>query len=150
NNLRYCRVSRYAMLSVLLASVFVFLGTAVQDPVAGRISSAREMVKQRRYQDAINALEDILDKRPAQADAVSLLAASNMYSSGDFVRALGSFEEAIKAGGYAIFWVSHSHEKIGTSELADYCRGWLYIRANEIEFVPDNSDHGFRLVYTEV
>jgi len=139
------------MLSICI-SLALFCPRAVltQDPLVSRVSSAREMIKQQKYNDAINLLEQVLEQHPESAEALSLLAASLMYSTRDFAKSLTRFKDALKAGGYAVFWVSHSHEKLGTSELADYCRGWLYLRANEIEFAPENSDHGFRLPYSQV
>jgi tetratricopeptide (TPR) repeat protein len=139
------------MLSICVTLALLCPGAAlIQDPLVTRVSSAREMIKQQKYNEAINLLEQVLEQKPESADAASLLAVSYMYSTRDFLKALTRFQEAFRAGGYAVFWVSHSHEKLGTSELADYCRGWLYLRANEIEFSPENSDHGFRLPYSQV
>jgi tetratricopeptide (TPR) repeat protein len=114
------------------------------------VSAARDLIRQQRYNDAITRIEQILEKTPEQPDALELMGAAFLYSEHDFLKAKGFFERAIRAGGGAIFWVSHSHEKLGTDELADYCRGWLYIRKTGLEFVPDNGDHAFRLAYSEV
>jgi tetratricopeptide (TPR) repeat protein len=139
------------MLSICLSLALLCPGAVViQDPVVTRVSSAREMIKQQKYNDAISLLEQILEQRPESADALSLLATSYMYTTHDFLKTLTRFQDAFKSGGYALFWVSHSHEKLGTSELADYCRGWLYLRANEVEFAPEKSDHGFRLSYSQI
>lgn len=108
------------------------------------------MVKQQRYNDAINILEQVVEQNPSHAEAISLLATSQMYATHDFVKALAGFEDALKLGGYAALWVSHSHEKLGTSELADYCRGWLYLRKDGVEFTPQNSDHGFQITYSQI
>lgn len=139
------------MSSILLVlGLLVWLATSFQDPLTGRVASARELIKNQKYDDAINILEQVIEQRPEHAEALSLLATSHMYSTRNFVESLKRFEYALKVGGFAVFWVSHSHERLGTSELADYCRGWLYVRADEIEFAPENSDHGFRLVYSQV
>lgn len=111
---------------------------------------ARVQIRDLKYQDAMVTLEELLEKRPNDPEALTLLGAANMYSTRDFVKSLTRFSESYDAGGGAVFWVSHSHENLGTSDLADYCRGWLYLRKGEVEFAPENTQHGFRLPYSAV
>jgi len=138
-------------------AIFVFLillttsgwGQIEQKSPKG-VAAARELIRERRYKDAITKLEEALETAPNNAEALSLLGAAYLYGEQDFIKAKKTFEASSGAGGGATFWVNHSHEKLGTSELSDYCRGWFYIRKGGIEFSPEHSDHGFRLSYGEV
>src|SRR5579885_636918 len=103
------------------------------------------LVRQQHYDNAIEKLQEVLEVKPNDPDALTYLATAKLYKSRNFIEAEKSFEEAFRAGGGAAFWVNHSHEKLANSEMADYCHGWLHLRKNKIEFVPENSDHSFSL-----
>ena len=139
------------MLRVLISSALLLVNySPVQDSAAAKLALSRAQIRDLKYEGAITTLEPLLEQNPRHPEALTLLAAANMYSTRDFVKSLKRFEEAYAASGGALFWVSHSHEKLGTSELADYCRGWLYLRKSEIEFLPENSEHGFHLPYSQI
>lgn len=139
------------MLRLLILSALLLVNRLpAQDPSAARMALARAQIRDQKYEDAIITLEELLEKSPNSPAALTLLAAANMYYTRDFVKSLSRFTESYAAGGGAVFWVSHSHEKLGTSDLADYCRGWLYLRKGEVEFAPENTEHGFRLLYSAV
>ncbi len=115
-----------------------------QSAAPREVQQAKDLIRQQRYNDAITRLEQALEARPSQPDALTFMGAAVLYSERDFVKAQKLFEQAFQAGGGAAFWVSHSHETFGSDELADYCRGWLFLRKDEVEFAPENSEHGFR------
>jgi tetratricopeptide (TPR) repeat protein len=117
-----------------------------QPPLKG-VEAARELILERRYKDAITKLEEALETSPNHAEALSLLGAAYLYGDGDFIKAKKTFDASSRAGGGATFWVNHSHEKLGTSEPSDYCRGWFYVGKEGIEFAPEHGQHGFRLSY---
>jgi hypothetical protein len=135
---------------VLVAAILSNNYIRSQDSMAARNALARAQIRDLKYEDAITTLEQVLEKEPSHPEASTLLATANMYASRDFVKSLKRFEAAYAAGGGAAFWVSHSHEKLGTSDLSDYCRGWLYLYKGQLEFRPENSNHGFRLPYSQV
>ena len=129
-------------------ALLVFLAQGAEPPQAAapsRLSGALDLIRQQRYNDAINKLEQLLEAEPGQAKAVGYLGTAHLYGDRDFARAQKLFEESFRAGGGATFWVSHSHEKLTSGEMADYCRGWLHLGKGEVEFAPDNSEHAFRL-----
>jgi len=137
------------MLFILIVSLLV--STTAPPPQAPReVLQAREMIAQRRYDDALSKLEEALEARPRQSDALMFMGAAILYHDKDFLKAKKYFEESFQGGGGAALWVNHSHEKLGTDELADYCRGWLYLRRGEIQYVPDAGDHAFRVSASEV
>ena len=132
----------------ILASIAVALSL-----LAGgqqNLSSARELVRQQRYDAAVSRLEEFLEASPNNAEALSLMGAAQLYSRRDFLKAKALFEESFRAGGGATFWVHHSHEKLGDELLADYCRGWLYLDKTGITFTAEVEDHSFRLQYSAV
>jgi tetratricopeptide (TPR) repeat protein len=114
---------------------------------------ALALMQRRKYDEAITRLEQMLSAKPNDPEALTLLATARMYLDGDFLKAQKAFEDAFRAGGGATFFVHHSHEitKMGTDDLADYCRGWLHLRKDEVRFVPDEeSAHGFKLSRQEI
>jgi tetratricopeptide (TPR) repeat protein len=130
-------------------SFLVSLEPSLQNP-PNSTSAALELIRQQRYNDALNILEQVLEATPAQPEALAYLGTVHLYAFHDFLKAQKLFEESFRAGGGATFWVSHSHENLGTGELADYCRGWLHLRKGELEFAPVNEEHGFRLANSEI
>jgi tetratricopeptide (TPR) repeat protein len=114
------------------------------------VAQAKEAIRQQRYNDAITRLEQTLEERPAEPQALEFMGAAVLYSERNFTKAQKLFEQSFQAGGGAAFWVSHSHEALGSDELADYCRGWLFLRKGEVEFAPENSEHGFRLSLSDL
>lgn len=113
-------------------------------------SSALDLIYRQRYDNAINQLEQILEVEPRNTEAVTYLATANLYQTKDFGRAQNEFESAFKAGGGATFFVNHSHESLTTSDVVDYCRGWLHLRRGTIEFAPVEGTHGFKLSFDQV
>ncbi|HJQ23821.1 MAG TPA: hypothetical protein VKA60_07875 [Blastocatellia bacterium] len=139
---------RQALLIALLAHVVATL--PLQTAALKEVAQAKELLRQQRYNEAITRLEQALEARPADAQALAFMGAAVLYSERNFVKAQKLFEQSFAAGGGAAFWVSHSHEAFGSDELADYCRGWLLLRKGEVEFAPENSEHGFRLSLADI
>ncbi|HKP86386.1 MAG TPA: hypothetical protein VJZ26_09830 [Blastocatellia bacterium] len=135
------------MIFILL---IVLLLPASQTAPPKEVAAARDMIAERHYDNAITKLERALEANPNQPDALMFMGAAVLYGEKDVLKAKKLFEQSFQAGGGAALWVSHSHEKLGTDELADYCRGWLYLRKGEVQFVPADGDHGFRLSYSEI
>lgn len=141
------------MLAVLFLTIILgvtegLVPATQQKPDA--VAAARELIQKARYNDAINKLEQVLEVTPSHTEALSLMGTAVLYAERDFLKAKKRFEEAFRAGGGAVFWVSHSHEVLSAEELADYCRGWLYLRKGEVEFAPEDPQHAFRLPYSQV
>lgn len=133
-----------------LALLLTLTAPAGQDAPA-QINEARRLIRQQRYNDAINRLEEFLEGSPDHADALAYLGAAYLYADTDTARARRFFEASFNAGGGASFWVNHSHQSVlDGDDLTDYCRGWLHLRKGGVEFVPEEGEHGFRLAYGEV
>ena len=102
---------------------------------------ALDLIRRQQYNDAITRLELVLETNPQNAEALTYLATAHLYHDLDFSKAKREFEEALKAGGGATFFVTHSHEKISTDDIVDYCRGWLHLRRDSVEFLPTEGAH---------
>jgi len=114
------------------------------------IAKARELIQQARYDAAIGRLEEVLEAEPNHPDALMYMGTAILYSERDYLKAKEWFEKSFRAGGGAAFLVSHSHEVLSTGDLADTCRGWLFLRKGEAEFASDKSEHAFRLSHSEI
>lgn len=124
--------------------------TALQSPSGATFAGIRDLIYRQKYDEAITQLERVLENHPRDGEARTYVATANLYQNSDFTRAQADFKEAYKAGGGATFFVTHSHEKFSTEDVVDYCRGWLHLRANGVEFVPIEGNHGFKSRYDEV
>jgi tetratricopeptide (TPR) repeat protein len=120
-----------------------------QAPKAAEVI-ALDLIRRQQYAEAITRLEQILESNPNNGEALTYLATANLYNDLNFSKAKKEFEKAFKAGGGATFFVSHSHEKLSTDEIVDYCRGWLHLRKGSVEFIPIEGNHGFKVQLTEV
>jgi tetratricopeptide (TPR) repeat protein len=109
-----------------------------------------DLIYRQKYNDAITKIEEVLERDPQNGEALTYMATANLYLHRNFTTALEDFKQAFKAGGGATFFVTHSHEKFNTDYVADYCRGWLHLRKDGVEFVTSESTHGFKLTYGEV
>jgi hypothetical protein len=122
--------------------------TAPKSPV---VSEAQRLIRQQRYNDAINRLEMHLEAAPQDGEAMAYLGAAHLYAERETARAREVFEASFAAGGGASFWVNHSHQTmLDGDDLTDYCRGWLNLRRGYVEFDPEDGDHGFRTPSAEV
>ena len=111
-------------------------GLRAQQPIENQsaISPAIiDLIYGQKYDDAITTLEEVLERDPKNAEALTDMATANLYLHRNFT-----------------FVVTHSHEKFNTDYIADYCRGWLHLRKNGIEFVPIEGTHGFKLRYADI
>jgi tetratricopeptide (TPR) repeat protein len=113
-------------------------------------AAALDLIRRQRYNEAINKLERILEASPKNGEALTYLATANLYRDLDFTKAKKEFDEAFRAGGGATFFVTHSHEKFNTDDIVDYCRGWLHLRKDGVEFVPAEGSHGFKIKLAEI
>jgi len=138
----------FSISNSLRALIVVLL--AVEVAAAQSTTSILDLIYRQKYDDAITRLEEVLEKDPKNAEALTYMATANLYLHQNFTTALEDFKAAFNAGGGATFFVTHSHEKFNTDYVADYCRGWLHLRKDGIEFVPSEGTHGFKISYGEV
>jgi tetratricopeptide (TPR) repeat protein len=138
------------LLTCLILQAVAFASTPATQTNHAHADAALNLIRLQRYNDAINRLEQVLETRPTDPEALTLLATAQMYLDKDFLKAQKSFEAAFQAGGGASFFVSHSHEKIGGNDLVDYCRGWLHLRKSGVRFVPSEGEHGFDQPYSSI
>lgn len=121
--------------------------SALQPP---NLSPILNLLYRQKYDDALSRLEQVLEKDPGNAEALTYTATAMLYQDLNYTKAKREFEEAFKAGGGATFFVTHLHEKFNTDDVVDYCRGWLNLRRDGVEFLPIEGRHGFKVRYHEV
>ena len=133
--------------SLLNHSAPVRAQTASQSAIDPAIPS---LIYRQKYNEAITRIEQVLEREPANPEALTYLATANLYQTLEFTKAQKEFEEAFKAGGGATFFVSHSHEVFTTDDIAAYCRGFLHLRKDGLEFVPIEGTHGLKVQFSQV
>jgi len=122
-----------------------------QAPTSTRnLADIRDLIYRQKYDEAITQLEQILERDPGNGEAQTYMATANLYQAHNFTKAQKEFEQAFRAGGGATFFVTHSHEVFSTGDAVDYCRGWLHLRKDGVEFVPLEGSHGFKSAYGEI
>lgn len=134
-------------LALFATGTHVNLQTVSSPPVQ---TTPLDLIKNQKYNEAITRLEQILEREPGNGEALTYMATANLYRNRDFFKAQSDFKEAFKAGGGATFFVTHSHEMITTSDVVDYCRGWLHLRKDSVEFSPAEGSHGFKVQVAQV
>ena len=141
----------FAVFTALLLSTLTTSRSQTQSPNQSLTNaSALDLIYRQKYNDAITRLEEILEREPGNTEAITYLATANLYQTLDFMKAQKDFENAFKTGGGATFFVTHTHEALATSDVVDYCRGWLHLRRDRIQFVPLDSTHTLDLSYSQV
>ncbi|HEX8558928.1 MAG TPA: hypothetical protein VF668_12540 [Pyrinomonadaceae bacterium] len=143
------------MLSVLIFAALLLAPPPSRAPRPQRsaevVAEAQKLIRQQRYADAINRLEQFLETSPEDAEALTYLAAAHLYADREHLKASEMFTRAFDAGGGASFFVTHSHESVMSGEdVTNYCRGWLHLRRGRVEFAPDEGTHGFSARYADV
>jgi tetratricopeptide (TPR) repeat protein len=142
-----------AVLIALLLSTLTTTGSHGQTQSSNQLltnASALDLIYRQRYNDAITRLEEILEREPGNSEAITYLATANLYQTLDFMKAQKEFEDSFKTGGGATFFVTHAHEALATGDVVDYCRGWLHLRHNRIQYVPLDGTHALDLTYSQV
>lgn len=157
-NLHYLRLLSFRALAILLLGFWLVLnGVWVCEPAVAQTQNGdatfdgiRDLIYRQKYDEAITRLERVLEKDPRNGEGLTYLATAHLYQDLYFTKAQHDFKEAFKAGGGATFFVTHSHESFSTGDMVDYCRGWLHLRADGVEFVPIEGGHGFKFKYNEL
>lgn len=141
------------MLPLLLSATLLLAAaptTAAQRP-GDAVAEARKLIRQQRYNDAINRLEQHLEASPSDPEALTYFAAARLYADRDYLQGQEMFARAFHAGGGASFFITHSHESMMSGEdVTNYCRGWLHLRPGVIEYAPEEGGHGFRAAHNQV
>jgi hypothetical protein len=143
--------SKAIFLCVALAALILLTNvvSAGQQTVSSS-TVALDLIHRQKYDEAITQLEQVLEREPGNSEALTYMVTANLYRSRNFFKAKDEFREAFKAGGGATFFVTHSHEMFTTSDVVDYCRGWLHLRKDSVEFSPIDGSHGFKIQVTQV
>ena len=145
-----------ALLSLFVSAALLLApararGPAAQEGPPEPVAQAQKLVRQQRYGDAISRLEQFLETSPENGEALTYLAAAQLYADRDHLKAQEAFTRAFRAGGGASFFVTHSHESMMSGEdVTNYCRGWLHLRRGRLEFAPDEGAHGFSARFADI
>lgn len=134
----------------LTALLVLANGISANQQASPSSAGALDLIHRQKYDEAITQLEQVLEKEPGNSEALTYMVTANLYRSRNFFKAKDEFREAFNAGGGATFFVTHSHEKFTTSDVVDYCRGWLHLRKDSVEFSPIDGSHGFKTQVTQV
>jgi hypothetical protein len=154
------RTSHYSQVSTIIAIVIgLMISSLFAKPAhitgqtvaqASTNPAILDLIYRQKYNDAITRLEQVLESDPRNGEALTYLATANLYQTLNFSKAQTDFEDSFKAGGGATFFVTHSHEALTTDDVVDYCRGWLHLRRDTVEFVPIEGSHGFKVNFKQV
>ena len=156
--LHHSRFPSFRAIAISLLGFWLVLnGVRVCQPVVAQaqnedatFAGIRSLIYRQKYDEAITRLERVLEKDPQNGEGLTYLVTAHLYQDLYFTRAQEGFKAAFKAGGGATFLVTHSHENFSTGDMVDYCRGWLHLRADGVEFVPIEGGHGFKSKYNEL
>lgn len=102
-------------------------------------------IDQGRFNDALNALEEVWEQDQSDPVVAENLAMAYLYIDHDLTKARALSERAIRDGGRASFLVQHPHEKIGfaSGDMADFCSGRLSVSRDRLVFTSKDESHSF-------
>lgn len=111
-----------------------------------------DLLERGRYNDAINALEEVWEQDQSDSAVAEHLAMGYLYADGDAERAVAFAEISIAKGGRASFLAQHAHEKLGllSGEMAEYCNGRFGIAKGRLTFESKDAGHSFALRPSDV
>lgn len=128
----------YFLLFVLVVNLFS--SSIVVGQTNPSTSTALELIRKQRYNEAINALEQLLEVNPDNTEAIAYMGAAQLYSQLRIENAQKYYEKSLQSGGEAIFWVTYTKETLFGGNIEDDSRGWLHLRKGEIIFSPVEGD----------
>src|SRR5215813_248875 len=88
-------------IAVLLAVKLLLAQAANQSATSPAIL---DLIYRQKYDDAITKLEEVLERDPKNAEALTYMATANFYLHLNFTTALEDFKDAFNAGGGATFF----------------------------------------------
>jgi hypothetical protein len=102
-------------------------------------------IDQGRFNDALNALEEVWEQDQSDPAVAENLAMAYLYADHDLNKAKTLAERSIEAGGKASFLVQHPHEKIGfaSGDMVEFCSGRLSISRERLLFTSKDEHHSF-------
>jgi tetratricopeptide (TPR) repeat protein len=102
-------------------------------------------IDQGRFNDALNALEEVWERDQSDPKVAENLAMAYLYTDHDLAKATALAERAIQGGGKASFLVQHPHEKIGfvSGDIVDFCTGRLSVSRERLVFTSRDERHSF-------
>lgn len=100
---------------------------------------------QGRFNDALNALEEVWEQDQSDSLVAENLAMAYLYADHDLAKARMLAERAIQAGGKASFLVQHPHEKVAfaSGDMAEFCNGRLSVSRGRLVFTAKEERHSF-------
>lgn len=112
---------------------------------AALTSKGIELIDKGRYNEAVNALEEVWEQDQSDPAVAENLGLAYLYADRDSVKAQGLMETAIAAGGRASFVMQHAHEKATaiSMDTSDYCVGRLSIYRDRLTFTASIPAHSF-------
>ncbi len=134
------------MLQIVLVSTSI-LSLLVQNTgrFADLTGKGMAYLDQGRFNDALNALEQVWEQDQSDPAVAENLAMAYLYADHDFEKAKVLAERSIQAGGKASFLVQHPHEKIAfaSGDMADFCSGRLSVSRQKLVFTAGDERHSF-------
>lgn len=131
---------RYFLAAALLAAAAIAQNTG---RFADLTAKGLELFERGRYDESINALEEVWEQDQSDSVVAEHLAMGYLYADGDAQRAVSLAEISLAKGGRASFLVQHAHEKLGllSGEMAEYCNGRLAIVKGRLIFESKDAEH---------
>jgi tetratricopeptide (TPR) repeat protein len=134
------------MRRILALSVFVLTISAQNNGRYAELSAKGiAYLDQGRFNEALNAFEEIWEQDQTDPTIAENLAMAYLYADHDLNKARALSERAIQAGGKASFLVQHPHEKVGflSGDMVDFCTGRLSISRDRLVFTAKDQQHSF-------
>lgn len=128
-------------------ATLMYVSAQTPPRLAELISKGISALDKGKYNEALNALQEVWEQDRGDPAVAENLAMAYLYADHDVDKARALAEESIGAGGRASFLVQHSHERVAmlSGDMADYCTGRLSVRKDGLSFVASDQRHSFAI-----
>ncbi len=141
------RLPTHAIRIVFFFAICACISAQNTGRFAALTSKGIELIDKGRYNEAINALEEVWELDQSDPAVAENLGLAYLYADRDSAKAQGLMETAIAGGGRASFVMQHAHEKVTaiSMDTNDFCVGRLSIYKDRMTFKASNPDHSFTI-----
>lgn len=134
----------------LLISVLGFAQSPAER-LDGLVAAGLRATREARYAEAINALEEAVDRGRRTPVVLENLAIAHLYGERNLAKARELMKASLAAGGQATFVVRHSHQRsILVGGLEDGCAGRLSLSPSRLTYQGQEDKHSFSVSWDEL
>jgi hypothetical protein len=140
--------------AMLIFPAFLLIGQ--ENGYRESVRTARDLMEAKNYTKAIPYLQDAVDNRGKDLAALEMLGTAYLYSSSEvdqhqnLERAEKAMQQAIDAGGKAVFRAGLGHDRVKGKNMVDTIDGLLSISKPSLEFSGSSGGDAIKVALGDI